>query len=345
MRGIPVSLSAKSGNKPQLLVVTDHAFKHLEHERRVAEELGVEFRAYDCTTELETIAAIKDADVVITNFAPFTRNVISTMKPNTAIIRYGIGFDNVDIAAANDYGVSVVNVTDYGVETVADHAAAGILSLTRRLPTYTNLINENGWARPGDVGKLPSLRDLTVGLIGFGRIARALLERLRPFGVSFVVFDPILDPKVIQQLGARPVTLDELAEVSNIVSLHAPSTPATRGLVNKVFLDKLPFGAIVVNTSRGNLINTDDLIEALNSGQVAGAALDVTDPEPLPKESTLHEMPQVILTPHAAFFDERSLDSLQLLASAEAARFLRGEAVINLVNQPIQLDKEIASGS
>lgn len=318
----------------KLLVVTDHAFKNTQHEQAAADEVGAELRVHQCRTEESTIEAVRDADVVITNFAPMTERVIKSMKPGTAIIRYGIGYDSVDVDAATAQGITVVNVPDYGVETVADHAAASILSLCRRLLVYQSLINTNGWARPGDVGELPSMRDMTVGLIGFGRIASALTARLKPFGFTIAVYDPLVDSSLITAAGASEVSLEHLAANSNIVSLHAPSNDATRGMINAQFLASLPDGAIVINTSRGTLINTDDLTRALQSGKLAGAALDVSDPEPLPSDSPLRSMPNVILTPHAAFFDERSLDSLQYLASAEAVRFFRGEPVMNPVNSP-----------
>lgn len=326
------------------IVVTDHAFKHLQHEQRAADQVGAQLNAYQCTTEEETIEAVRDADVVITNFAPMTERVVQTIKPGSVIIRYGIGYDSVDVNAATARGIMVVNVPDYGVETVADHAAASILSLCRRLPVYDQLIKENGWARPGDVGELPSLREMSVGLIGFGRIASALKDRLVPFGFKILVFDPMIDESVIRSAGAVPVTLDELSKQSNVVSLHAPSNEVTRGMINKKFLDSLPDGAIIINTSRGTLINTPDLEEALMSGKLSGAALDVSDPEPLPLDSPIRQMPHVILTPHAAFFDEQSLDNLQYLASAEAIRFLQREPLMNPVNSPLPITEESTIG-
>lgn len=326
------------------IVVTDHSFKHLQHEQAAAERVGAQFKAYQCASEEETIEAVDNADVVITNFAPMTERVIQTMKPGSAIIRYGIGYDSVDVEAATARGITVVNVPDYGVETVADHAAASILSLCRRLPVYDHAIKTQGWARPGDVGELPSLRNLSVGLIGFGRIASALKDRLVPFGFTILVFDPMIEDSVIQAAGAVPVTLEELAQRSNVVSLHAPSNDVTRGMIDKKFLSALPDSALIINTSRGTLINTADLTEALISGKISGAALDVSDPEPLPLDSPLRTMPNVILTPHAAFFDEQSLDNLQYLASAEAIRFLNGEPVLNPINVPIAIAEEFKVG-
>lgn len=300
----------------------------------MASELGAELTSFQCSDEAETMDAVSGADVVITNFAPITRPVLATLAPNAAVIRYGIGYDNVDVAAARDLGIVVANVPDYGVETVADHAAGCILSLCRRLPTYTALIHDNGWARPGDVGELPALASLTVGFVGFGKIAQALHRRLAGFGFAFVAYDPVTPPTRATTPDVESVSLEELARRSNVVSLHAPSNEKTRGIIGHDFLAMSPLGTVIINTARGSLIDTEALTAALSDGRLAGAALDVTDPEPLPTDSRLRGMANVILTPHAAFYDERSLDRLQFLASQEAARVLRGESVLNPVHQP-----------
>ena len=317
------------------VVVTDHAFRNLHHEEVMAVSTGAVLTSFQCTEELETIEAVRGADVVVTNFAPMTRAVLASLADRATVIRYGIGYDNVDVEAATELGVAVANVPDYGVETVADHAAACVLSLARRLPTYTSLIREHGWARPGDVGDLPALSSLTVGFVGFGKIAHALYQRLDPFGFTFVAYDPVAPATLERAPGVESVSLHELARRSNIVSLHAPSTDETRGIIGIEFLSMLPAGAIIINTARGALVDTDALADALADGRLGGAALDVTEPEPLESDSPLRLMSNVILTPHAAFYDVRALDRLQLLVSEEAARALRGEALRCPVNQPM----------
>jgi len=313
------------------VVVTDHAFRNLDHERAVANAVGARFAEYSCTGEAETVSACADADVVITNFAPITADVLRAMRPGGTVIRYGIGYDNVDVDAATALGIQVANVPDYGVQTVADHAAACVLALCRHLTDYTDRIRRDGWARPADVGTVPSLAALTVGFVGFGRIAQALRDRLRPFGFSFVAYDPYPAPNAGEDI--EFVDLATLARRSGVVSLHAPSTESTRGIVDAQFLALLPHGAVVVNTARGSLVDTDALVTALAAGTLGGAALDVTDPEPLPADSPLHTLPNVILTPHAAFYDEASLDRLQRLVSEEAGRALRGEPLRCPVNR------------
>lgn len=309
----------------QRVVVTDHAFRDVEFEKAVSAKYGAEFECFSCVEKDETIQAIQDADVAFVNFAPMTREVLARFKPGATIIRYGIGYDNVDIDAARELGVAVANVPDYGVETVADHAASSLLSLLRRLPVYDALIKTNGWAKPAEVGRLRGFRSATIGLVGLGRIAQAVHRRLEPFGFRFVAFDPYCSPEVFTRLNVTSVSLEELAEQAHAVSLHAPSTPENHHLVGREFLARMQPGSVVVNTARGPLVDLGALAEAVRNGRVAGAALDVTDPEPLPADSPLRGFPQVVLTPHAAFYDDDSLANLQRLASEEAGRALSGQ--------------------
>lgn len=307
------------------VVVTDHAFKDVAAEEKVARDHGASFSWHACREPNETADAVAGADVAIVNFAPVTRTVLERMSPGATVIRYGIGYDNVDIDAARDVGVQVANVPDYGIETVADHAAASLLTLTRRLPEYDRRIKQEGWVRPAELGPIRGLRSTVMGLIGMGRIAQALHTRLAPFGFSFVGFDPHCPAEVFHRLGVEQVDIDELARRSHAISLHAPSSPETHHLVNDRFLAAVPTGAVLVNTARGSLVDEHALADALRRGQLAGAALDVFDTEPLSQESPLRTAPGVLLSPHAAFYDEDSLHRLQQLASEEAGRALRGE--------------------
>lgn len=220
----------------QRVVVTDHAFRDVEFEMAIAAKHGAEFECFSCDEQEETIAAIKDADVAFVNFAPMTEAVLSRFKPGATLIRYGIGYDNVDIEAAKKFGVAVANVPDYGVETVADHATSSLLAIMRRLPVYDSLIKANGWAKPAEVGSLRGFRSTTIGLVGFGRIAQAVHRRLAPFGFRFVAFDPFCGPEVFERLNVTSVSLQELSEQAHAVSLHAPSTPENHHLIGSEFL-------------------------------------------------------------------------------------------------------------
>lgn len=321
MRG-PVGVHPEPAKR---VVVTDHAFNDVAAEEAVALRHGAHFDVLDCRQEDEAASAVDGADVVIVNFAPMTRSVMARMKPGATVIRYGIGYDNVDIEAARELGIFVAHVPDYGLETVADHTSSNLLALARRLPRYDQAIKSVGWLRPADVGPLRGFRSTVVGLIGLGRIAQAVHRRLVPFGFAFIAHDPYCEAGIFDRLGVERVELYELARRAHAISLHAPSTPETHHTIDRHFLSLLQPGTVLVNTARGPLVDEVALADALTSGQLAAAALDVFDPEPLAQDSPLRQAPNIMLSPHAAFYDEDSLKRLQVLASEEAGRALRGD--------------------
>lgn len=307
------------------VVVTDHVFGDVGCEEAMAATHEASFAVYSCQNSEETIQAVDGADVAMVSFAPMTRKVLSHLKTGATVIRYGVGYDNVDIEAAAELGISVANVPDYGVETVADHTVATLLASLRRLSVYDQTIKRNGWAEPTSVGPLKGFRSTVIGLIGLGRIAQAVHRRLEPFGFKFIAFDPYCPSNVFDRLGIERVGLDELAQRADAVTLHAPSTTENRNLIGEEFLSRVQPGITIINTARGALVDLQALTRALDDGRVAAAALDVTDPEPLPLDSPLRHYRQVSLTPHAAFYDTDSLANLQRLASEEAARALTGQ--------------------
>ncbi|MFO7192607.1 C-terminal binding protein [Thermocrispum agreste] len=307
------------------IVVTDHKFHGTEHEEALARRFAADFSVHQCTTEDETEAAVAGANVVFVNFAPITARVLRAMAPGATVIRYGVGYDNVDVAAARDLGVSVANVPDYGSDTVADHTVALLLALLRKLPAYDRRVRQDGWCAPGDLGPLPGLSETTVGLVGIGRIGMAVHQRLRAFGCTVLAYDPYARTDVGTGDGPRLTDLPDLLSASHAISLHAPLTSETKHILDADAFGRMRRGAIVVNTSRGGLIDHDALADAIESGRIAAAGLDVVDPEPLPHESRLRAFPQVLLTPHVAFYSDSSLDNLQRLAAEEGARALAGE--------------------
>lgn len=306
------------------VVVTDQAFGGVERERAVAERHGCSFAEFDVRTEEETAAAVRGSRAVFVNFAPITRRVLGELAQGAVVIRYGIGYDNVDVSSARELGVSVCNVPDYGADTVADHTVALLLALLRRLDSYTRSIQTDGWVQPAQVGPIKGFAETTIGLIGTGRIGRAVAARLAPFGFRVVGFDPFVDPASLRDAGIVPLGLDELLGEADAVSLHAPLTEGNRHLLDAPRLAALRDGAVVVNTSRGPLIDEAALADALHAGHLAGAGIDVFEAEPLPAQSRLRDAPNVLLTPHAAFYSDTSLANLQRLAAEEADRALSG---------------------
>ncbi|MBD8667305.1 C-terminal binding protein [Pseudomonas lurida] len=311
----------------QKLVVTDQAFGNTRHEQAAAALVGAQFSEHQCHSEDETLEAVRGAHAVLNNFAPMTHRVMAAMAPGAVVVRYGVGVDNVDLAAAKALGVRVCNVPDYGVEEVADHAAAMTLALARKLDHYGTGIRNGEWKIAQMVDGLRSLRDTTVGLIGLGRIARAFASRMAAFGCTIVGYDPYVTNQQAREAGIEPMSRAEVIACANVLSLHVPLTPETRHVIDADAMAQMPKGAILINCSRGGLIDETALAAALASGKLSGAGLDVFEKEPLPADSPLRSAPHLLVSPHAAFFSDASVDALQRLASEEALRGLRGEAL------------------
>ncbi|MDX3974686.1 C-terminal binding protein [Shinella sp.] len=303
------------------VVVTDYAFGNVDRERAAAMAAAAAFSEHQCRSEEETIAAVRDADVVFNNFAPMNERTMGVMAHGATVIRYGVGVDNVDLEAARRLGVHVCNVPDYGVEEVADHAAAMALSLARKLGRYDAGIRAGEWKIGAMVDHVRSLGQSTVGLVGFGRIARAFAARMRAFGATIVAYDPYVSAAD----GATMLPLDDVVAQADILSLHVPLTPETRHMIGKAEIARMRRGAILINVSRGGLVDEMALADALASGHLGGAGLDVFEKEPLPAGAPLRDAPNTIFSPHAAFFSDASVERLQRLAAEEGLRALKGE--------------------
>jgi D-3-phosphoglycerate dehydrogenase / 2-oxoglutarate reductase len=316
------------------IVVTDHAFAALDQERHVADALGAVFEVFDARTEDAAVAAVRGADIALVNFAPMTAAVLSTMNQGGTVIRYGIGYDNVDLPAADALGISVCNVPDYGGDTVADHAVTLTLTLVRKIKQFDRILGSGRWVSATELSPVVASSATTVGLLGIGRIGLAVARRLAPFGFEMIAYDPFADADVVGAYDIELVGLEELFARSGVLSLHAPANRETHKIVNAVNLAKMPHGSYLVNTSRGALVDEDAVLDALAGGRLAGVALDVFDPEPLAADHPLRSDPRAILTPHCAFYSEQSLANLQRLAAEEAARAGRGESLRCRVNAP-----------
>lgn len=314
------------------MVITDHAFADVAFERRAADELQAGLAVFDVSTEADAARAVRGADIALVNFAPITEAVLRELNPGAVVVRYGIGYDNVDLDAAKRLGVRVCNVPDYGADTVADHAVTSVLTLIRKLHHFSRAVAAGGWPSATELAPIRSMAETTVGLFGTGRIGRAVARRLRPFGFDVLAYDPYADAVAAAEHGIELVGLDELFRRSHVLSLHAPATPETTGVVGFENLAKMPRGSFLVNTSRGALVDQDAVLAALDSGQLAGAALDVFVPEPLPVDHPLRRHPNALLTPHAAYYSEQSLRDLQRLAAEEALRAGRREPLRCQVN-------------
>ncbi|HWD93881.1 MAG TPA: C-terminal binding protein [Verrucomicrobiae bacterium] len=317
----------------QKIVVTDWTFPNLDVEEEVISTGGASLVGRRCKNATELISLVSDADAVITQFAKIDASIIGAMTRARAIVRYGIGVDNVDLEAAHNRGVPVCNIPDYCVDEVADHTMAFILAAIRQVVPNTRHLMEGKWGLATPIAAMQSLQNLTVGVIGFGRIGREVVRRLLAFKCRVLVFDAVLPASEIRNAYAEAAaSLDDLLAQSDIVTPHCPSSPQTRRMFNTEAFQKMKRGAIFINVGRGDLADSAALVAALQSGKLGGAALDVFDPEPIPTDSPILTMPNVILTAHIASTSPSAVKRLRETAANLALKAVRGEPLPNIVN-------------
>ena len=239
-------------------------------------------------------AMIKDAFAIIAGTEPYNAEMISEANNLKVIIRFGVGTDNFDLGAMREKGISVGVIANHN--SVAEFALTLMLSVIKNLPKYDSTVRDGAWTRY----PMHELNQKTIGIVGFGRIGQCLAGMLTGFNTKILAHDPYLSDERILACGATPVSLDELLESSDIVSLHLPSTPETRHMINRETISKMKNGAYIVNTSRGALVDEAALYEALTEGKLAGAALDVYEVEPVTKDNPLFSLDNIVLAPHVA---------------------------------------------
>ena len=315
------------------VAVTDYSFPDLSVEESILQASGHFISAWkERKSAAELPALVTDADAVITQFAPVNADVIASMQQTRVIVRYGIGVDNVDLAAARAKGIPVCNVPDYCIDEVADHTLAFILATTRQVVSNSNSLKAGKWGLATSLDQMKALRDLAVGVVGFGRIGREVVSRLKPFRCRILVYDPIAKSADIEAAGATPVALRELLSQTDVITLHCPSTADTRGMLNSESLAKTRPGVSIINLARGDLIDPNALMAALLSGHVAAAALDVFNPKPIPADHPILKLDNVILASHIASTSVPAVRKLRETAARLALMALNGEPLVNVVN-------------
>jgi D-3-phosphoglycerate dehydrogenase len=318
------------------IVITDYRFPDVEQERRAVEATGGTLVAGQAVNEEQAADLCRDADGVLNARAPVTRRVIAAMERCRIIVRYGIGVDTVDVAAATERGILVANVPDYCLDEVSDHALTLLLMLSRQMIPAIALARESTWA----VGKMPPLRRLrgeTCGLIGCGRIGSLLAGKVKQLGMSVIICDPYLSDERAREMGAELVSLDALLSRSDFISLHAPLNNSTHHLLGEVAFAKMKKTASIINTARGGLVDEAALVAALDAGQIFGAGLDVleSETEVTPQRAALVQHPKIIVTAHTAWLSQQARETLQLRAIQQVLACLKGETPYGLVNHEL----------
>ncbi len=325
------------------VVITDFDYGDNDIERAILEPVGAEVVALQAKTEDDLLEAAADCDAIMNQYARVGARTIAAMTRCRVIARYGVGVDIVDVDAATRRGILVTNVRDYCTEEVADHAIALWLALARRVIDYDRATHAGIW-RWQSGQPIRRLSGRTMGIVSFGRIGQAIAERARPFGVEMVVHDPYVDEAAIRAAGARRVDKAGLLAVSDVIVMQVPMTAETRHFLGPAEFAAMKPGALVVNTGRGPTIDNRALYEALVAGRVAGAALDDPEEEPAkraewsPADNPLFSLPNVIVTPHAAYYSEESIRAAREIAASEVRRVLTGERPRNPVNAVALLD-------
>jgi D-3-phosphoglycerate dehydrogenase len=306
------------------VVITDSDLPSAGVEEALLGAAGIDVERAACRTSADVAAAGAEADALIVQWAPVDDDALAAMPRLRFISRLGIGYDMIDVGAAAARGVAVANTPDYCIEEVVAHTIALVLACTRGIVAADRQVRAGGWAATELAPPARRPSRVTIGVLGLGRIGSLVAEQARALGFRVIAHDP-----------GHPSSSAPLGEVlagADVLTLHLPLTPENHALIDAAALARLPRGAILVNTSRGPLVDEAALVEALRSGHLAGAALDVYEREPLPADSPLRDLPGAILSPHAAWCSPEALTDLPRLATQQVITFLAGGAVPNVVN-------------
>jgi D-3-phosphoglycerate dehydrogenase / 2-oxoglutarate reductase len=285
--------------------------------------------------EDEVISHAHDADALVVSFTPVTRGVMGALEGLKVVVRTGVGYDVIDVPAATDLGVIVVNIPDLWVREVANHALALLLAWNRKIITLDRNVRAGLWG-----GRVPgawtgSLHGETVGIVGLGNIGSAFAKRVAALETTVIAHDPYVDDARFKALGIERVSLETLAERSDYVSVHTLLNAETRHLIGEAFFRRMKPTAVLLNTARGPVVDEKALIEALGEKRLAGAALDVWEQEPVAADNPLLRMDNVIATPHAAYFSSPAVAQVPRRCGEEVARVLTGQRPLNVVNPEV----------
>jgi len=319
------------------VLITDHEMIDLDCERRVLEKIDAQLIDSQCKTEQDVIENAQGVDGLLVDYAPIGDDVFKALPRLKVVARYGVGYDKVDVQAANRYGVCVVNVQNSCTEEVSDHALALLLASSRKIVLFDHWIKKGKWdynfSKP-----IYRLKNKNMGIIGFGNIPRRLVEKLQPFKMNILVYDPFVHPDVEKELSVTLTDLNKLLIESDYISIHTPLNDNTHHLIGEKELSLMKDSVYIVNTSRGGVIYEKALIDALRNKKIAGAALDVFAIEPINKDNPMLSMENVILTPHVGWYSEESQRELQTKAAQGVADVLMKKRPDFLVNPEVWKD-------
>lgn len=313
------------------VVVTDYIEPDLDWEAKELAKRGIEFACHQLkfTSPSKVIEATRDADIVVVNMVPVTEEIVAGWERCKLLIRHGVGYDNVELEALGRAGIPCCYIPDYCTEDVAEQAIALLLACGRRLETSRKVLDESsarGQWDFADVIPVFRMAGRTVGILGCGRIGSRVYQKLKSFGFQFLICDPYLAEERKRELGIEVVDKETMFRASDFITVHTPLTHETRRIVNAETLAMMKPTAYLVNTARGPMVDAAALAEALGNGVIAGAGIDVYDTEPPPPDHPLFGAPNLILTPHLAWYSEDAAWRIRELILLEIDRFVAGQA-------------------
>lgn len=309
----------------------------LSDETEVIRAAGINLLDIDAASEDEIIAKAREAAVLFTVRAAFTRRVFENLPKLQAVIRCGIGYDNIDVDAATDNRVLVVNIPDFCFEEVSNHALLLLLACAKKLVRMNHLLKSDGWGASRKImDPMGSVWGQTLGIVGCGNIGRMTARKARCFGLNVIGHDPYVDRNLAGESGIALKSLPEVMGESDYVSLHPCLNRETFHLIGEKEFRMMKPNAYLINTSRGSVVDESALIRALHQKRIAGAALDVFEKDPIDPDNPLLKMEEVILTPHSAFYCDASFKRLRISVAQEAVRVARGRWPRNVVNQGVK---------
>ncbi|MCM3390181.1 C-terminal binding protein [Ureibacillus chungkukjangi] len=315
------------------VIISDCDHQDIEIERKIFSENNIFLELQQNLTEEDVIHNCQEASVIINQYAPFTEKVLSQLPHLKLVVRYGVGVNNIDLAAATKYGVQICNVPDYGTHEVADHALALMLTLTRKITKMTQLVKEGVWDYQESI---PIYRhnEQVVGIVGAGRIGSVFARKVHALGCKVIAYDISAKSKKHDSTLSfiEFVDFEQLITQADIVSIHCPSDQAHHLFDESVFA-KMKSTSYLINVSRGGIVDEAALYEALASKEIAGAALDVTEKEPISSTSPLLALEQFICTPHMAWYSEQAAQELKRKVAEEAVRYVKHEKLHYPVNK------------
>jgi D-3-phosphoglycerate dehydrogenase len=322
-------------NRKYKVVITDYDFESLQEIKKALEKVDAELVTAQCKSESEVIELAREADAVINQYYnPLSRKVIEHLKRCKIIVRTGVGVDTIDVQAATDHNICIVNVPDYCLDEVAEHALGLLFMLARKYFVLTNSVKKGQW-NWRIVKPIFKMKGQILGIVGLGKIGRSLAKKAKGLGMSLICYDPYINSQMAEEAGVKLLSFENLLKESDFISIHVPLTEETRGMFGEKEFKKMKKGSCIINTSRGPVIERKALYKALKEEWLAGAGLDVMEKEPPDSKESLFSLENVILTPHCAWYSQESVVKLKTIVGEEVARVLSKKRPLSLVNPEV----------